>query len=182
MSRIRSISIGVRLALAFGALCLACLAVGGAGLWSLGAVSDGNRTLSNAAQAQDHAGRITHAVDVTARDVIRHLYIYDGDLRKQDEIAGEIEKNTTAAGEDVAEVRHHAPSTAAALAKLETARKAFTGGVTEAVARSRAETVRNAEERDRSRDFYLQTVVPARDATDAAVAELVKAVGASVHD
>ena len=92
MSRLRSLSIGLRLALAFGFVCLACALVALVGVSS-------SRTLTTDI---DNAVEMSHSVELlstltadatrTSGDVARHLYVYDGDLAAQDELAKEIDE------------------------------------------------------------------------------------------
>jgi hypothetical protein len=107
MSRLRSISIGTRLAVAFGLVTLACALVALVGFRGAGSLSGKSREQVALAGSFLALDDLSGAVDTTAADVVRHLYVYDGDAAKEDQIASEIadlRKQADGAYAQVAEV------------------------------------------------------------------------------
>src|SRR5687767_14882328 len=91
MSHIRSISIGVRLALAFGAVCAACLVVALVGLSGASGLEDKTVTIKGDARTQQLLGGFNEDIALNADATVRHLYVLDGDLAAQDKMQKEIE-------------------------------------------------------------------------------------------
>jgi methyl-accepting chemotaxis protein len=105
------------------------------------------------------AGEVGQHVQAIGRLATEHIYVYDGDLASQDRIAKQIEEMGSDAQADAAKL--------AALAEGNPNMTAFTKQVLpwskelrQAIAASRAETVRNAEDRSGSRDIYTKQVSP----------------------
>src|SRR3712207_8239142 len=90
MSRIRSITIGTRLALAFGALCVACLAVALVAVSGVSSLGEKTETVAGDARTQSLVGGIAEDVALNTAAALRHRYVLDGDLRAQDRVAHEI--------------------------------------------------------------------------------------------
>jgi hypothetical protein len=176
MNVLRTIKLGPRLLLAFGAVCLACLVVALGGLPAVGGVSDDGDRLVDATRAQDAVGDLTHTVDVAARDIVRMLYVYDGDRAKEAELADRLAARTEEADEAAAEASRLVPAVAAKARTADEAADELEGAIAEAAERSLAETAAGVEDRSGSRDFYLNTVVPAADKADEAAAELGAAI------
>ena len=111
------------------------------------------------------AGRL---VEANAARIPRHLYVYDGDLSRQDTEAAHIGADRQHVDGLLTGVARDTASDAeltAAVSELRALHGRFNSAATEAVARSRAETVREAEDRSGSRDLYIRQVVPTLDAT-----------------
>jgi methyl-accepting chemotaxis protein len=184
MSRIRSISIGLRLGLAFGAVCLAVALVALVGV----------RTAHSLGSDVSDGGEMSHSVellaDITADaarnsgDVARHLYVFDGDLDQQDRIAAAVDrrvKHWPALAREIAGIHS---DDIALIDRISAAHKTFDTAAAKALRLSRQETVSGAEERDGSRDLYLASVLPAErqlnariDTFAAKIAEDINGVG-----
>jgi len=101
-----------------------------------------------------------------AHEIVRHLYVYDGDLQNQDVIARRIDQGSALV---VTQLRQLAPlatdaRTKTDLTQLAGARDAFLRAFTKAVSLSRTETVNHAdraEDRSASRTSYTGEVMPA---------------------
>jgi hypothetical protein len=138
MSRIRSISIGIRLAVAFGVVCAACLIVALVGFKGASGLHTATQDVAADARSQQLLGTIAEDIASTTDSVLRHLYVFDGDLKTQDAIQKEIEERFAETEVAVAEVAKSHPDAAAVLTKdLEALEKA----VKDAVATSRTETL-----------------------------------------
>jgi methyl-accepting chemotaxis protein len=181
MSRIRSISLGTRLALAFAAVCLACLIVAFAGVRGTGDLGASAHELGEAGVAQADLTVVADGVAKNARDVIRHLYIYDGDLAKQDQIAGEMQQRKASIDAAFKRAAAAHPDDAADFRRLGAARATFIERFQRAIAISRRETRLDRENRDGSRTLYLEQVVPARDRMDARLDVLRKKMAADIQ-
>src|SRR4051794_30604054 len=100
--------------------------------------------------AQRNVLNIQSDVQRTSYLVTSHLYVHDGELATQDQIATEIAALTKTGAAELKGLKASSdePSTTAMIGKLEAARAKFAAAVNTAVVRSRDETVRNVEERD----------------------------------
>ncbi|HWH96025.1 MAG TPA: methyl-accepting chemotaxis protein [Baekduia sp.] len=167
MSRLRHLRLGLRLGLAF-AILLAALAVtvvvGVTNLRALNTNSD-DSAQGRDVVAQRTAAEVAETVHRTAHDTVRHLYVYDGDLKTEDQIAahiGEANKDLTAAVAELPALVHSAPAKAA-LAQTVKLSARYRSSVDRAIGLSRKETVAEAEERDGSRAVYTDKIVPLLD-------------------
>jgi methyl-accepting chemotaxis protein len=183
MSRFNDLRLAYRLGLAFGTMILALVVIGAVSVSKINALDVGTTDLSDHDMVtQQHVLNIQSDVQRTAYLVTSHLYVHDGELAKQDEVAKQIDALSKAGDAQVKGLKASSdePSTQPLITKLETARRKFDAAVATAVTRSRGETVRNVKERDFSRDYYASTVVPAADAvtrsTDAMVRDSAKVV------
>jgi methyl-accepting chemotaxis protein len=180
MQRLKDLPLAGRLGLGFGALALALIIVAAFAGTKMGALGDDLRTLDERdLTATDVAGRVATNAASIGTHVAQHLYVYDGDLESQDKLAADVEKLAQANeeyGEQLTGLVAGTPSEDEA-GRFASAREAFVASYGEAIKRSRQETVDAVEERDHSRDFYLETVVPAEEAVTAAAAAVQKAVG-----
>ena len=180
MRSLNNLRVSLRLALAFGLL--------GAGLL-LVAVLGVQRTSDLKADASRLGNRDVAALTVTREMserlgaagelLVRHLYVYDGDLTTQDKIAkqlGAIKKADQADAAKLATLVKGTPA-AAALAEHSELAKAYGATRAKALALSRQETVNNVEERDGSRDLYVKTFIPLA----ARQAAALRAVDEAVH-
>jgi methyl-accepting chemotaxis protein len=161
MSRIRSISIGKRLAFAFGLLTIGLALVALVGLQGAGSLSDDGQREQALAGSLVDLDDLNTATDTTATDVVRHLYVYDGDAATEDRLAREIaalRPQAAKAFERAAKV--HADNQDL-LKQIRDGRSAFNAAVASAVTASREETARKADNRDGSRNQYLEKVLPA---------------------
>jgi methyl-accepting chemotaxis protein len=180
MSRIRHISIGTRLALAFGLLCLACLAVALTGKSGLSGVKEDNTNLSAAAEVQRNVELLKTISAERMAMGGEHLYMADGDLKTQDALVagfapkGQQRKVALAYLTAVYTSIGGNPQFDAAKA----AAQKYSDAMDEAIKRSRAETVAGAKDRSGSRDFFVEKVRPAKEAYDAALVKVQAGVGA----
>jgi methyl-accepting chemotaxis protein len=183
MSRFNNLRLAHRLGLAFGAMILALVVIGAVSVSKINALDTGATALSDHDMVtQQHVLNIQSDVQRASYLVTSHLYVHDGELATQDEVAKEIATLGKTADAELKGLKASADDAAAKplIATLATARSTFDANVSTAIRRSRDETVRNVEERDGSRDFYAAKVVPAADAVtkagDALVAESAKEV------
>jgi methyl-accepting chemotaxis protein len=179
--------IGLRLALAFGTVVAALLAVAVVGATSLGSASSTTDALAE--RDMDALGFVSHINAAFGQNealVAQHLYVYDGDLKKQDDIQAKVEHNSDAIDKAIAGLRTHVTGdTTAAVEAFAAANKAYRATEAEALKRSRKETVDQVEERDGSRTLFTDKLaggaegVNAKlDAVDRGVTEHAHAAGA----
>ena len=180
MSRIRNLSVAVRLGGAFGAVCLACLIVALVGARGVGDAKTDMKIATDGSESMRVLGEVSQAIALDARDLTRHLYVHDGDLAEQDKIAKGMAARQEHAVKAIAGVAKIHPDDAALFAEFSTTGEAFGKAVATALKQSRQETVDGVEERDGSRTTYLEQVVPAQEALDGALADIKKKVGADV--
>ena len=148
MSRIRSISIGVRLALAFGAVCAACLVVAIVGLTGASGLREDTLTVKDGARTQQLLGGINEDIALNADATVRHLYVLDGDLGAQDDMQKEIEARWPDVDKALDEMKGIHTDDIAAIDRITEKLEPFKAAVTEAIAASREETSRDVENRD----------------------------------
>jgi methyl-accepting chemotaxis protein len=158
------LKIGVRLAIAFGAIAFALGIVAVVSVTSLNSVAADGQDL-----ATHDLGNV-EAVDGVMEDwiqndvlVAQHLYVHDGDLKKQDAIAKQIAENDGEIKEGIALLSKslEGDEEQATLASVQKVGKACTADVNAALDKSRQETVDAVEERDGSRGIYTEQVLPA---------------------
>jgi methyl-accepting chemotaxis protein len=169
MSRIRSVSIGARLGLAFAAVCLGCALVALVGVRGVSGLNADTTKVEDGGRALKLLGNVAEDVALNSAGTTRHLYVLDGDLKGQDEVAKELADRAGDTSKALAELATLHPDDRALLAQLDRARAPFDAAVKRALALSREETVRNAANRDGSRDHYLSVVQPADEKLDAAI-------------
>ena len=99
----------------------------------------------------------------TDGDVVRHLYVEDGDLKAQDKRAEKIEawKAEAAKSLDALEPKLEGEGAKATLAEFAARYETFEAASATALKLSREETVDADAERDASRATYLEEVLPA---------------------
>jgi methyl-accepting chemotaxis protein len=159
---LRLVPLGARLAAAFAILATALLVVG---LVGVGASRSLNLSSASSAQGQRlEALALVSALGLnaqaTAHEVVRHLYVYDGDLQNEDVIAWRVDQRKA---QMLGELRHIRPQVAdpravKALDRLVADTNAYARAADKAVALSRAETVRHAsgdDGRSASRTAYV---------------------------
>ncbi len=173
MSRFASLPIAVRLGAAFGLLALALLAVTLTATFAFGTFQDETRQLADRdMRAIAVAGQLGEHIQGIGRETANHLYVFDGDLKRQDAVAARIDALRTKATED-----------GATLAKLMGGTEDFTAQVTawsarveRAIRLSRRETVEKVDERTLSRELYTGEIDPGADELSKAVVTLQAAV------
>ncbi|WP_028064969.1 methyl-accepting chemotaxis protein, partial [Solirubrobacter soli] len=107
----------------------------------------------------------------------QHLYVYDGDLTNQDRVNGELKANWAANKADMPKLAALVKGTDLAdeFAEYAKLRDTFVAAQKQAVALSRAETVKNEEERDASRGLYRNKLLEADTAFEQAGNKLIAA-------
>jgi hypothetical protein len=189
MTSLRNLPLAVRLGGAFGALCLGLAIVAFTGLNAMGGLRAASDDLAE--RHLEAAGLLGGLQERTKGEVslaAQHLYVRDGDLSGQDEIADKVTDDDTLIDRDVAALGKLLADTgagdafdryAATLAKL-------TETVDKALERSRTETIQNVEERDGSRNLYTEQVLELdgelEDNAEALVAATKNDAGAAVKD
>ncbi len=180
MQRFKDLPLAGRLGLGFGAIALALVVVAMLAGSRMGVLGADVRTLEGThLHATDIAGRLATRSATIGTNVVQHLYVHDGDLEAEDALAATVEKlgrRNDADGKRLATLLAGSADEDDATA-LAAARETFTQLYTEALKRSRQETVDAVEERDGSRDFYLEQVAPAEEAVTAAATALQNSVG-----
>jgi methyl-accepting chemotaxis protein len=183
MHRLRNLPLAARLGLGFGMLAL------GLALVSLMARGSLTRTQADTQEAGGdfHAvqlvGKLVERDETVAHLTAQHLYVFDGALRRQDGLARQIEalQQTNAAG--IKEARQFFDDERAPmLDRFAAAEKDFVAAVDEATARSRRETVDQAEERDGSRDLYTGGVLAKNAAVEKAGEALYSSLSHEVDE
>jgi methyl-accepting chemotaxis protein len=167
MHRVRSLPLAVRLGLGFGALGVALLLVAVLAGTRLGMLRGETDAVADGARATQLAGDLERSAAEVGALTVRHLYVFDGDLRRQDAIAAEITADRAAAAGTYATLAKALATDADAgpdLRRLRDARGRYDAAVEAVVAASRRETVALADERDGSRDAYTARVLPAEQA------------------
>ena len=163
MKMLMNLRLPVRLGIGFGALAAGLLVVAFVAASSIGSLRDQADDLAHhdleMAQLIGHLGESFQANGSLAA---QHLYVYDGDLRTEDAIAKEIAANRAAIGSESKSLEAKVAGSAlkGPFARYSQARDAYGAAIDEAVARSRAETVKGAEDRDGSRTIFTERVVP----------------------
>jgi methyl-accepting chemotaxis protein len=162
MSRIRNLPLAARLGGAFGVLCVALAIVAFAGMNALSGVRE---DIDHIAERQLVAAQLLGGMQQRAKDnvslVSQHVYVFDGNLDKQDELAKEVEEHWALSKADGTKLEGIFKGTSAedeyaAWSKLRSDIVAVQKQVLEA---SRAETVRNAEDRSGSRKPFEQQLL-----------------------
>jgi methyl-accepting chemotaxis protein len=169
MSVFTNLKLSVRLGVAFGALVVALAITAALSLIGLGKIDANARELSDRdVAALLQLVTISEDFLATDGDVVRHLYVEDGDLRAQDKRAKAIKAWEAEADEALAGLEPKLESAAAkaTLAEFKAAYEKFVAAADEALEHSRQETVDAVEEREASRTAYLEEVLPALEGLD----------------
>ena len=176
---LRNLRLALRLALAFGALGVGLLLVGGVALQQLGALEERTTTLSDRdIVASDLAGALGERAAAIGHHVAQHLYVFDGDVKAQDAVQKLAEERAAANGRDEKALTALVAGTPAESATKDFAAKRaeFVESWKKALALSREETVNGVEERDGSRTLYLEQVEPQSDALGDAADAMTAAI------
>jgi methyl-accepting chemotaxis protein len=167
----RNLRLAVRLAIAFGALAVGLLLVGGVAVTAMGGLKDKTNQLSATdLQATKLAGDMAEKNATINALTAQHLYVFDGDLKAQDGLQERIESLAAENSKDGGTLKKLLDGS-----ESQDELDAFAGSRTkfhelwqEALERSRQETVDGVEERDGSRDLFIADVAPAADALNEA--------------
>jgi methyl-accepting chemotaxis protein len=177
--------LGVRLGVAFAALAVGLAIIAVVSITQLGALERNAKQLSE----RDVAALmelVTISEDFLAADgdVLRHLYVEDGDVRAQDKtaekIAGWAKEARTAL--DVLETRVEGEEAKRTLATFRAAYEDFVAAAGKAIELSRRETVAGVEERDGSRSVYADDVRPVLEGLDGVHDELEDVIAGQAAD
>ena len=198
MQKLRNLRLAVRLGVAFGALALGLLIVTLVALSSTGNLKTGVGALAVDVPAYSAlVGTLEANVPEGAHLATEHLYVHDGDLQTQDEIAQRFEElaqggtATTAAMVKTLSESPDADRRAAAEGSraLQATYAEYVATARKAIELSRQETLDEVEERDGSRTIYtgrlaeLGTTLTAMvDATAKAAADYANGEGEKAGD
>jgi methyl-accepting chemotaxis protein len=175
MTFFTDLKLAVRLGVAFGALVLALAVTAALSLSGLGKLDANAKELS---ERDVHAllALVTISEDflATDADVLRHLYVEDGDVKAQDKTAEQIEHWNREADETLAALEPDLQTEAgkAAFAEFTAAYGKVRAASAKAVKLSRQETIDEVEERDGSRTVYAEEVRPVLEGLDVVHDEL----------
>jgi methyl-accepting chemotaxis protein len=181
MKALSNLKIGVRLGLCFGLLALAVLVAGGVGMSTVSTLrGEVDEVADEHLVSVEEAGSLKGNITANAHDVVRHLYVFDGDLQSQDKVAATIAGRKGKITKSIEELESHLATDEQkqAFTDFNKAREGYVVAFGKALELSRKETVDGVEERDASRNVYLQQVVPALDST----VETVDALIATTHE
>ena len=186
MSFFANQKLAVRLGVAFGALAAGMLVVVAIGFSHMGTLRSTSKALNDeqVGALEFAAAAATHSVDI-GQETANHLYVHDGELEAQDEIARDIAGLTGDTREAAAQLGAIVKGTSA-----EPPYRAFADALdrylaldAKAIAMSREETVNKVEERAGSRTLYTEDMADVRDelddAGDALIQHVAKEAGAA---
>jgi methyl-accepting chemotaxis protein len=181
MSRFANLPLAVRLAAAFGLQAAALLLVTVLALNAFGTFGHAVDELSTRdVRAISLAGEVGQNVQSIGRLATEHLYVYDGDLKSQDQIAARIKTMNADAQGEVKQL--------AALVAGDPNIESFSEQATiwgnalnKALTESRAETVSGTANRTGSRDLYTGRISPGMDQLFKTIQELQDSVKASMQ-
>ena len=179
MSVFTNLKLAARLGIAFGALVVALAITTALSLNGLGQIDADTDELSHR-----DVGALLQLVTISEDflasdgDIVRHLYVEDGDLKAQDARAEKIEAWRAEADEALPALADKLESDAAkaTLADFQAAYEKFVSAGDKAIELSRQETVDAVEDRVGSREVYLGEVLPALEGLDVIHDELEDAV------
>jgi methyl-accepting chemotaxis protein len=186
MSFFANQKLALRLGVAFGALAVGMLAVAAIGFSHMGSLRSTSETLNDeqVGALGFAAAAATHSVDI-GQETANHLYVHDGELEVQDEIAVDIAGLTDDTRAAAAHLGAVVKGTSA-----EPAYRAFADALdrylalnAQAIALSREETVKNVDDRVGSRTLYTEDMAEVRDelddSGDALIEQVAKEAGAA---
>src|SRR4051812_12128827 len=181
MSRFANLPLAVRLAAAFGLQAFALLLVTVLALNAFGSFRDDVRGLSTRdVRAVSLAGEVGQHVQSIGRLATEHLYVYDGDLKSQDQIAARIKTMSADAQGDakqLAALLHSDPN----IVSFSEQATIWGHALDQALAKSRAETVSGTDNRTGSRDLYTGRIAPGMDQLFKTIEELQDSVQANTQ-
>ena len=169
MSRIRSISIGVRLALAFGAVSVACLVVALVGMNGASRLEDGTRVVQDGARTHQLLGLFNEAIAQNADASARHLYVVENDPAAQDELREAIEGRVPEMAKWLGEIKKIHTDDIALVEQVEAKLEPFNAAVVKAVETG-------------SRTTYVEQAVPAFEALESTVHEVETKIDADMKE
>jgi methyl-accepting chemotaxis protein len=183
VSRFNNLRLAYRLGIAFGVVILALVVIGVISVTKIASLDDDASALAtHDVVSIQHVLTIQERVRDAAYLTTSHLYVHDGDLSAQDGIAKEIDALTAGNAADLKglDTSIDDAGARALLAKYGAAIARFEAAYGTAIRRSRDETVRNAADRDGSRDYFTTTVIAAEGAARKAGDALTRQVRSDV--
>jgi HAMP domain-containing protein len=182
MSRFANLPLAVRLAAAFGLQAIALLLVTLLAFEAFGSFKHEVKGLSERdVRAVSLAGKVGQEVQSIGRLAAEHLYVYDGDLKNEDRIAGEVKASIDQATKEATELGSLTKGNAH-MATFSEEATTWGKSLDEALVRSRAETVSGADDRSGSRDLYTGKVSPAMSQMFADTSKLQDSIEGATHD
>ncbi|MCB0880372.1 MAG: HAMP domain-containing protein, partial [Thermoleophilia bacterium] len=177
MGLLRRSGIGTRLSIGFGIGIVATIVVGAIGATTMQSEASKVGDVKESSEALSTALALNGGMQESGHDVAKHLYVYDGDLKTQDEIAGEIKDDVAVEAQRVQKLRSIVgPGAEAQMNAFLAARTKVVKLRNEAIQQSRVETVTGADPRVQSRATYTEQLVPALDDLRDRSVELVDAL------
>jgi methyl-accepting chemotaxis protein len=172
------VPLGARLAAAFAILAAALLVVGLVGV-SASRSLDLSSTSSSQGKRQQALALVSALglnAQATAHEVVRHLYVYDGDLQNEDVIAWRVGQRKAQVVGELRRIRPLVadPRAVKGLARLVTVSNAYFATADKAVSLARGETARHAADRRGSRDAYVTAVTPTLEQLETARSGLAR--------
>jgi methyl-accepting chemotaxis protein len=171
MRTLRNLRLSVRLGGAFGLVALLLVAIAVLGITRVRTVQNQVDDLAkNKMRASAILGEMKEGMIQTMNATSQHLYVYDGDIKEEDALAKEINADIATgdkAGPQLAALVKGTPAVSA-IHGANDARAALSAAIRKDIKASRQETLSGAENRDRSRNYYLGTVDPRSDKASAA--------------
>src|SRR4051794_38295500 len=157
MTSIRNLPLAVRLGGAFGALCVTLAVIAFTGLHAMsGLQTKADVIAERDLRAADLLGGMTTRAKDNVNLIAQHLYVHDGNLAAEDKILHDVEANWAKSKADGTELAKLYAGTSAESAYADfTAKRATMLELQKAtLTQSRAETVRNADDRSGSRGTF----------------------------
>jgi methyl-accepting chemotaxis protein len=183
MSAFRNARLSQRLGAVFGLMVLSLALVAGIAATKLDSLDERITSVGKTdAPALSKLGDLNTRVELNAHLTAEHLYVFDGDLPKQDEIAArqaEASKEIAADTKELGAMLDSAEEKEA-VAAFVAASGRFADAHDRAVKRSRQETVAGVEERDGSRRIYTAEVTKAKPVVKDSLEKLEDLVDAQV--
>ena len=169
MSRIRSISIGIRLAVAFGAVSAACLVVAFVGMNGASNLEQGTRTVQDGARTHQLLGLFNESIAQNADAIVRHVYVAEDGSAAQAELQEAIEARVPEMHDALDEIKRIHADDVALVERVEARLEPFDAAVAETLASG-------------SRKQYEAEVLPAFEALESTVHEVEKKIEADLQE
>jgi methyl-accepting chemotaxis protein len=183
VNHLRLVPLGARLASAFAILAAALLVVGLVGITASRSLdlSSTSSSQGKRLKALELVAAIGLDAQVNAHDVVRHLYVYSDNAQLQATTAWSLNLRATQVARELRQLGPLVTDEPAKkdLAKLVAARNAYAAASTKALALSRSETVRHAQDRSRSGNVYKNEVMPALGRVETALSALARQIDAA---
>ncbi len=163
MSRFNNLRLAHRLAIAYGVMIVALVVIAAISVSKIDSLDAGAKALADHdIVAQQKVLDIEEGVQRTSFLTVSHLYVHPGDLAAQDVAAKQLTATTKASDAELDALDSSVDDAAAkpVIGHLRSARAQFLGNTDAAIRASRAETVRNADDRNASRSLYTGRVAP----------------------